>query len=151
MTSKSAVVFVPGAWHTPESFDTAASFLNEAGYDYQGVSKPSSTLKPPFPTGLDEDVEVIRAAILKAADAGKDVVLAMHSYGGIPGSEAAKGLSKEERAKEGKPGGLVNLVYISAFALAEGVCLQSGGKISPWCQIDEATVRAFFLLRYVSP
>jgi hypothetical protein len=67
MTPKPAIVFVPGAWHTPECFEAAASFLTEAGYDYEGVNKPSSTLKPPFPKSLNEDVEVIRAAILQSS------------------------------------------------------------------------------------
>jgi hypothetical protein len=151
MTSKPVIVFVPGAWHTPESFEVVASFLKEAGYDYEGITKPSSTSKPPFPTGFDEDIEVIRAAVIKAADAGRDVVLIMHSYGGIPGSAAAKGLSKEERAKEGKPGGLVRLMYISSFAIPEGKSLQDlAAEPSPWCQPDPATVRTFSITLCVS-
>jgi hypothetical protein len=80
----------------------------------------------------------------KAADAGKDVILVMHSYGGVPGSAAAKDLSKEERAKESKPGGIVRLVYLAAFPIEEGVSLDDlGGSLSSWCQVDEATVCAF--------
>jgi hypothetical protein len=138
MASKPSIVFVPGAWHGPESFDAVASLLTSAGYAYEGVTKPSSTLEPPFPTSIDADVEAIRTAVLKAADAGNDVVLVLHSYGGIPGSEASKGLSKEERAKDGKKGGIVRLVYVTAFAIPEGVSMRvaAGGEFAPWCQLD---------------
>jgi hypothetical protein len=51
----------------------------------------------------------------------------MHSYGGIPGSAACKGLSKAERKKQSLKGGIVGLVYIASFALDQGVSLGDFG------------------------
>ena len=45
-------------------------------------------------------------------DNGEDVALAMHSYGGAPSCEAVRGLSREDRAKEGKP----RRWFISSYA-----------------------------------
>jgi pimeloyl-ACP methyl ester carboxylesterase len=134
-STKPTIVFVPGAWHLPESFEAVASHLTNAGYDYEGIHKPSCTKGPDFPKTFDPDVEAVRTAIVKAADAGNEVIVVMHSYGGLPGSEATKGLSKEDRAKDGKKGGVTRLIYITAFALPEGVSLMSagGGKVAPWC------------------
>lgn len=45
----------------------------------------------------------------------------MHSRSGICGGDAAKGLSKAERAEVGKPGGIVRLLYVCAFAAPVGM------------------------------
>ena len=52
------------------------------------------------------------------------MVLAMNSYGGFPGTEATKGLSKGEREKEGKEGGIVALVYLASFIPPVGMSLR---------------------------
>jgi len=135
MTSKPTVIFVPGAWHLPEVFDTVSSYLISAGYSTAAVRTPSVTKGPSYVQNIDPDVKATREVILKATDAGNDVVLVMHSYGGIPGSAACKGLSKAERAEAGKNGGVVRLVYMCSFAIPEGESLKSfgGGKVSDWC------------------
>lgn len=49
------------------------------------------------------------------------MVLVMHSYGGVAGNGSAVGLSKKERAREkNKKGGVVGLVFISAYVAREG-------------------------------
>jgi pimeloyl-ACP methyl ester carboxylesterase len=142
MSSKPTVIFVPGAWHTPESFALVAAHLKDAGYEYTDVDKPSVSLSAPYIQSFEPDVEAVRKEVLAASDAGNDVVLVMHSYGGIPGSAAAKGLSKEDREKEGKKGGIIGLVYISSFAIEEGQSLISaaGGELSPWCIVEVCTL-----------
>ena len=47
----------------------------------------------------------------------------MHSGGSIPGSEALPHLSKAEREKEGKEGGVVRLVYIGILLPEAGVSM----------------------------
>jgi hypothetical protein len=51
------------------------------------------------------------------------VGVVMHSYGGIPGSDAMKGLGRAERSGKGLKGGVVALVYICAWMLPEGKCV----------------------------
>ena len=72
--------------------------------------------------------------IFPLLDAGKDVVLAMHSYGGMHGPVAAKGLSKTERAAAGEPGGILGLIFLSALVVFEGKSLVAsvGGEFPPW-------------------
>ncbi|RFU24005.1 hypothetical protein B7463_g12330, partial [Scytalidium lignicola] len=74
---------------------------------------------------------------------GKEVVLVMHSYGGIPGTESAKGLLKKDRAAEQKAGGIVSLVYIASFLLPQGESLASFlGSMPPWVIFDGDKITA---------
>jgi hypothetical protein len=140
MSSKPIIVFVPGAWHTPEYFELVEMRLKSAGYQYFGVRTPSVRKEPPFPKDGGDDVDAVRDTLNSAIGDGNDVVVVMHSYGGIPGSAACKGMSKEDRIKEGKKGGVIKLVYIASFALPEGANLSGGtgtkeGEqgLAEWC------------------
>lgn len=68
----------------------------------------------------------------------KNVVLYLHSYAGCPGSSAIAGLSKAERNAKGEQGGIIGLIYQSAFALEPGkTSLEMiGGKYAPWHDPD---------------
>ena len=84
---------------------------------------------------MAKDAAFIREdVILPLLDAGKDVVLAMHSYGGMPGPVAAKGLSKTERLAAGKRGGIIGLVFLSVLVAFEGKSLVTyiGGELPGW-------------------
>jgi len=121
---KPTLVFVPGAWHGPSSFDPVTNLLSASGYSISPVTLPSVGASPAQPS-FAADVAAVRAAITEAADADADVFVVMHSYGGVPGSEATKGLGKGDRRSEGKRGGVAGLVYLCAFALDRGKSLQS--------------------------
>jgi hypothetical protein len=143
MSSKPTIVFVPGAWHIPACFELVETRLRSAGYEYIGVRTASVRKEPPFPKDSSGDTEAIRAALNTAVGDGNDVVVVMHSYGGFPGSAACKGFSKEDRVKEGKKGGVVRLVYIASFAIAEGTNLSGGNGtekgeqgLLPWCIVE---------------
>lgn len=70
-------------------------------------------------------------------------MVCVHSYGGLPGSEATKGLSKEEREKDGKKGGVVKMCYICAFAATEGLSLfEATGGPDPWIVLFKDTTQA---------
>lgn len=73
---------------------------------------------------------------------GKDVVLVMHSYGGIPGSGAAKGFGKAARKMAGRKGGVIGLVHVSGFVLPEGLsCVDGqGGSLPAWIKQDDVCV-----------
>ena len=75
--------------------------------------------KPGLPSVAD-DAAAIKQTVNKFADEGKDVVLIAHSYGGTPTSESIKGVSKVEREKEGKKGGVVRVAYMTALVPAVG-------------------------------
>lgn len=63
----------------------------------------------------------------------------MHSYGGVPGSSAARGLGKVQRVGEGKTGGVVGLIYISGFVLPGGASVADGqgGQLPAWVKQNE--------------
>lgn len=100
-TTKPTIVFVPGAWQTPEGFDTVREQLETLGFATETVSHLSTGGEAPL-KGLADDSATLRAAIEKLADAGKDVVVAAHSYGGVVSSNATEGLALTSRAKEGR-------------------------------------------------
>lgn len=68
-----------------------------------------------------EDAAFIAKHATALADEGKDVLILTHSYGGVPGTESVKGLSKSERQKQGKKGGIVRLAYMTSLTPAVGV------------------------------
>lgn len=127
------IAIIPGAFHTPSHFSSLCAQLKKAGYDTASVQVPS--VDPPTAAAAavatpSNDALFIREKLLLPLieEEGKDVVLLMHSYGGIPGSGSAVGLSKKERErerevrgeKEKKKGGLVGLVFVTAYVAREG-------------------------------
>jgi pimeloyl-ACP methyl ester carboxylesterase len=113
--SKPVIVFIPGAFSRPADFDLVSHPLQEHGYEVHVVHHPSSpdVLTDPTPSMYD-DADNIHRMVEYLADAGKEVVLVMHSYGGLPGTQACEGLSRAERLRASKPGGLVRLLYVGA-------------------------------------
>jgi pimeloyl-ACP methyl ester carboxylesterase len=124
--SKPTVVLIPGAWHVAEHYSLLTPCLNDAGYETLPLTLPSSGSDPAIPD-FTPDVEEVRRNVIPLLDAEKNVIVVMHSYGGIPGSSAMKGLSKTDREAVGKPGGVTALVYLCAWMLDEGVSMFQGG------------------------
>jgi hypothetical protein len=116
IAEKPTLVFVPGAWHPPSCYDIIINILSSAPYFYScvAITTPTVGAEPPTLT-LQHDVDAIRAVTARLADDGKEILLAMHSYGGLPGSQSCEGLAKSELERQGKKGGLIALVYITAF------------------------------------
>lgn len=127
------IIIVPGAWHGPEHFDEVAKKLQEAGYQTATVTLKSVGAEPPL-QDFWPDVEVIRAEISKAADAGQEIMVVAHSYGGIPSSQAVEGLDLASRKAAGKSGGVFHIFYMAAFMIPEGWSLAGafGGQDAPW-------------------
>ncbi|MGW3098832.1 alpha/beta fold hydrolase [Streptomyces sp. NPDC001102] len=113
------VVLVHGAMHTPWIFEPLRERLSARGIASQAVQLPSSRPDSAATQGLTEDVEVVRAAV---AAADGPVVLAAHSYGGVPATWAAA-----------ESGQVAELVYIAAFVLEAGISMMEwmGGDFPP--------------------
>lgn len=130
--AKPTIVFVTGAWHSPELYKPLTSALESAGYTVKAPHLPSVGGEQ---DSFKEDVNVVREAIEASVTAGQDVVIVMHSYGGVVGSEAAEGFSRLDKPSgDRERGSVVHLVYVTAFALAEKKSLSSalGGKPLDW-------------------
>ncbi len=95
-TTKPTILLVPGAWFPQSSYDGFLKVLREAGYPTACASY--SSLNPEEPEKADAAADtafIRRTSLLPLVEAEeKDVVIIMHSYGGIPGSAAATGLGR---------------------------------------------------------
>ncbi|KAL8827043.1 MAG: hypothetical protein Q9191_003427 [Dirinaria sp. TL-2023a] len=131
--SSPTIVLVPGAFHVDSAMDILGAQLAQAGYNTRTfglltVNRPRLT--------VNDDAAALRLALLHPLieEQGKDIVLYLHSYAGFPGSVATAGLSKAERLAAGKPGGILGLIYQSAFVPKQGDTLLKmiGGSYAPW-------------------
>ena len=117
---KPTVVIVPGAWHTgPGHCTHLSSYLkDELGHDTVVCTLQSVGSECAHEADVKADVAYLREQILQPLlKAGREVLLLMHSFGGVPGSAAAAGLSKRERQATGQSGGIVGLVYLAAVGM----------------------------------
>ncbi|MCJ1319209.1 hypothetical protein MMC15_004544 [Xylographa vitiligo] len=145
VSRKPTVLFVHGSWHSPAHFQPVMELFEAHGYPTECPCQPSFNAKPAS-TNLDEDVKVIRCALDKlVVDEIKDVVVVMHSYGGVVGTQAVdESLGKRARQNKGLAGGVVHLLYLSAFILQLGDSLRSvlGQDLPPFVKVE---VRQLFL------
>jgi pimeloyl-ACP methyl ester carboxylesterase len=139
--AKPTIVFVPGAFHRSAGYAAVAGLLDAAGYTTKLVDLPSVGGSPPV-AGFEPDVAAIRAAIesaCEADDADVDVILFMHSYSGVCGSEAVQGLDRASRRAQGQSGGVSHLIYCCAFVLPEGAHLMAmlNDTDPPWMKTED--------------
>ncbi|KAL9042702.1 MAG: hypothetical protein Q9180_000404 [Flavoplaca navasiana] len=132
---KPILAIIPAAWHSPIHYSSYIDQLRSRGYTSVSERLPSCDSPNPKAQSVSTDAAFIRQRLLRPAiEAGKEIVVIMHSYSGGPGSVAAKGLSVDDRRAEGKEGGVIGLIYISAFVAQQGQTLVSGsgGRLAPW-------------------
>lgn len=144
------VYVLHGAWHGPAYFDTVRLKFQALGYTMVCPQQPSTGALPPTKT-LHDDAAHVRAELELLIEHGQEVVLVMHSYGGMVGTQAAAGLGKVERARRGQTGGIVRLFYACSFMLPLGsdLCNGLGGKLPPWI-IEEVGVVGIYSSRMFS-
>ncbi|KAM0250016.1 hypothetical protein ACHAQJ_008785 [Trichoderma viride] len=117
MSSKPTLVFVPGAWHAADTWRKVTAELEPQGYKSICVTHPT-TLSDPT-KGIFDDIEETRKAILDEISQGRDVVVVVHSYGGMVGPSAIKGLTK---ATSERPGRVLGIAM-----MATGYCMTGVG------------------------
>ena len=103
---------------------------------------PSSN--PPDPdscTARKDGQTLLKEHLIPLIDAGKDVIVFAHSFGATCLSGASNKLSKAERTKDGKAGGIFGLVYISFALVPDGVSQFDylGGTWPPFVQKDHVS------------
>lgn len=146
---KPTIVIVPGAFHSPPHYGELIAQLHQAEWPTMCLALPSLNPSNPHNADVAGDSAFVRERmLLPLLEAGKDVLLVMHSYGGIPGSCAAKGLSKSERSSQGHTAGIFGIVYIAAILVGESKYLWERGEKRPnaWMVADVClTVKSFVL------
>jgi len=75
--------------------------------------------------GLKEDAQRIREELTRLVkEDGNDVIVIAHSYGGMVINEAANPeFAKPYRTERGEPGGVLIIIYMTAYAVPIGVNL----------------------------
>lgn len=117
---KPFTLIVPGGMTPATVYDPVVEEVTKRGQDIRAVTLPSVRLHSETgpvrePPTMYEDAALIAKEAEALADAGRDVIIISHSYGGVPATESVRGLSKTARSKEGKPGGVVRLAYMTAL------------------------------------
>ena len=132
---KPTIVFVHGAWHNPSCWDGVRKSLEEYSYPTVAVELPSVGQKPPVTSHL-EDTAVVRKELERLIlSEGREVILVMHSYGGVAGSGAVSGLEKATRQDKG---GVTQCVFITAFLVPKGSSLLGmfDNQLTPYLEVD---------------
>lgn len=129
--SSPTVLIIHAACFTPVLYDPFRDALAALDIESSVVDSPSVSNAINVKT-MEEDVTAVRKAINALMDAGKDVVVVMHSYGGIPGSAAVRGLEKT-----GAKAGVIRLVYVASFALREGEAIPTKNDYESMKQFAE--------------
>ncbi|OJK02141.1 hypothetical protein ASPACDRAFT_40960 [Aspergillus aculeatus ATCC 16872] len=125
-TSTPTIVLIQGSFQTPLVYEQLRTGLGKAGYPFVHPKLPSIC------TGIN-DSDFLSRTLKDAADAvttavqhlaekkEKSLVVVMHSYGGIVGSEAIpKHLTHAVRRTRGHQGGVLHLFYFAVLVLPEG-------------------------------
>ncbi|CAI7630501.1 unnamed protein product [Penicillium glandicola] len=112
---KPHIVIVPASFSPSSLYSDFAKNLSEYELSSTTVDLPSVGNRDPLPAAsMMEDAEHIKMVTTRLADNGHEIILLMHSYGGVCGTESTKGVSKTERQALEKSGGIIQLVYISS-------------------------------------
>lgn len=138
-SGKPTILIVPGSFSPLPLYTSIIDHLKHYGYDVVFVQYPSIGRRDPLPPAtMEDDAAFVSAAATKLADAGKAILMVTHSYGGIPGTEGSKGLSRKERKLAGKPGGIDRLLYITSLVPRVGESLGDlmGSGVAPFLRIE---------------
>lgn len=126
-TSKPEIVISGGGWHTPDSYAPLCTALESRGFNVHVPLHPTMNGSRPPIGDLIADSDAFRQVVTGLVDAGRSVVVIMHSYGGQVGTNSLIGLGVEARKQQGLSGGVIKLIYLAAQALQKG---QSGTTLA---------------------
>lgn len=117
-------------------FDAFCSSLSAYDYNTTVIKLPSTDPLTPL-LNVEDDVVAVKHTVAPLVAKGRDVLLVVHASGSLSGCEAVKNLTRNDRLREGKIGGVMGLVFMAGFLLKEGQCL-SDAKADPtlWHTLD---------------
>ncbi|KUJ08693.1 alpha/beta-hydrolase [Mollisia scopiformis] len=138
--SKPTIIVLHGSWHSPPHYERLTSLLTEAQYPPICPTQPTFDAKPPTKT-LYDDADFVRSMLTELVEQEqKEVILVLHSYGGVLGTQAVtEDFSRSAREKKGLKGGVIHLLFMTGFVLHNGECLASplGGSLPPFIPVEE--------------
>ncbi|KAL8840568.1 MAG: hypothetical protein Q9170_001254 [Blastenia crenularia] len=132
--AKPTIVFAPGAFHTSVHFEPISSFLNQRSFPTRTVDLP--TTAHATTASYRDDVYPVRSLLDQLViEENKGVMLALHSYGAVPGCQAVTGWERSKRRANGKAGGIVHVLFITGLLVEQGQQMADaleGGKQPDW-------------------
>lgn len=149
------VVIVSGPWPLLEYMQPLMQAFSS--HHYPAICKIPSSYPQETETSqpINPDFKYLREEVLiPLLNQEKDVILLMHSYGGVYGPSAIEGLSKTERTAHGKAGGIVALVFCAAYTALKGMTAMQVMGIDPenlpdWIHHDVSPYFTYFLLHFI--
>lgn len=103
MDQPPSLVFVPGSWHQPTSYERIIEILQkEYHLKCIPITLPSTTGNRD--ATFKDDVDAARGAITSELDLGHNVVVIAHSYGGMVGNSAIKNLTRRHSVGNSEAG-----------------------------------------------
>ncbi|PWY90614.1 alpha/beta-hydrolase [Aspergillus sclerotioniger CBS 115572] len=116
-----AILIIPGGWHVPASYSKLTDLLKSSGYDVHVPALPSMNGVRPPTADLEADTGLFREYTLNLANAGRSIIVIVHSYSGQVATNGLAGLGADTRAQQGLSGGVVHILSLCAFLLREGL------------------------------
>ncbi|KAL8974404.1 MAG: hypothetical protein Q9197_001373 [Variospora fuerteventurae] len=119
------IVLIQGSFQIPQVYEKLVHLLVARGYSTVHPKLPSCTDPEgsDFPQrSLTDDAAAIHTELARLIQQeGKTVIVVLHSYGGLVGTEAvAEELTWTSRQAQGQPGGVIHLFFFCAFILDQG-------------------------------
>ena len=135
------LVLVPGASQSPSHYAYLLHLLQSKGYGTLSALLPSTGSNAPPVTAQDDTDYVRSRMLLPVLDVEEhNVILITHSYSGMPGSAAAKGLGKADRVAQKKKTSILGQIFLSALIPKGGdgkdVTAMFGGQMPPHIVVD---------------
>ncbi|KJZ75454.1 hypothetical protein HIM_05150 [Hirsutella minnesotensis 3608] len=139
MADNISLLFVPGAWHGPETWSSVITVIEsrKMGYKCIAVELPSTT--GDTSAGFGDDVKATQDRIEAEIRQGRNVILVVHSYGGQVGNSAVKGYTPTSPASSS--GHVIGLAMMATGFTITGMSFLggAGGKPPPQWTADTAT------------
>ncbi|KAL0932227.1 uncharacterized protein CTRU02_213180 [Colletotrichum truncatum] len=133
------ILLVPGAWHSPASYDLLRSDLHDRGFPTETVTL-AGVGNTDVNVGLEQDTAAVRVKLETLVNAGGEVVVVAHSYGGVPVANAVEGFNYKDRLAQKKAGGVLMSIYMTAFALSAGAALSDGAGLPSWWNVTDGLI-----------
>lgn len=138
-------VLVPGAWHNASVWDKVTAQLTERGCKSVAITLPSTT--GDASASFLDDVNAARTAIEAETAQGNDVIVVVHSYGGLVGVSAVRGFTRKPHAGAASRnataphGNVIGVALMATGFAVEGMSMLDGnnGQPPPQWVINEET------------
>lgn len=138
-TPQPHVLIIPGAWHRASTMASFADALEAAGFPATVVATRSVGTRD---VTIQDDEAQAKALLQPLLDDGKDVIVLGHSYGGFVITGLIAGLDKRGREALGLGGGILGVIYLSAFIPieAETTFVAAGGNDCTFASADNVSL-----------